>query len=257
MSQVCSAVSSKKEAERFIVRHFMEAHPIEGISEMMDCEEPDFIFLKDGRQMGLEVTEIHAVAPAGQVPLQASQSVKQRCVQRARAVYDQGSAVPLDVMVHFHVEHLTKVREVELAQRIADLVQRNIPARNEVVNVENDWLSDVEILPREVALIRVFNSATVTRSHFSSPGATWVGHLALSDVQRAVDAKAAKYWRYRQRAEKVWLLLSCNGILMSTWFEEPEAASAYTITTPFDRVFLISHFGNLAFEIGDLVRDPT
>lgn len=244
-----SADSEKKRSERWALEQFRQLLPSFPPGEVTAGEKPDFtVVLSSGRTLGIELTTLHRDVPSGQLPPQSQEALRHRAVKRAQDIYDASGSPFLHASVHFANVQLTKTDIPSVAERIASIVSCNIPrtgeARTAGPNEENCYQ-----FPEELHHVATYNLPNATRSFFTAPGSTWVATLQDDDLRRAIDSKERKYDRYRERSDKVWLVISCNGAFMSTWFDGTEHAHAQAFTTRFDRVFLVSHFENRVVEI--------
>lgn len=212
-------------------------------------EEPDFVItLDDRRRIGIELTELHREVPQGELAPQSQEALKHRTVKRAQEIYAASGGPYLDVSVLFGNIEFTKATVQPLAQKISSIVESIIPAMGEVRYAEPDY-GDANDFPEEIHHVRAFNMPGAERNFFSSPGATWVATLQHDDIERVLSAKNKRCQCYRTNADEIWLVISCNGGYMSTWFEETKRVQERTFQTEFDRVFLLSHFENRVMEI--------
>jgi hypothetical protein len=212
-------------------------------------EEPDFIVtLNDGRKVGIELTELHREVPTGSVVPQSQEALKHRTVKRAQEIYAAKGGPFLDVSVLFGNIEFSKASVQPLAQKIAEIVAAITPAVGEVRYAEPDYGNENDF-PEEIHHVRAFNLPGAERSFFSSPGATWVTSLQKENIERVLSAKDKRCESYRSRADELWLVISCNGGYMSTWFEKTSQVRGDTFQTKFDRVLLLSHFENRVIEV--------
>lgn len=212
-------------------------------------EEPDFIItLNDGRRVGVELTELHREVSQAEVAPQSQEALRHRIVRRTQEIYVTSGGPFLDVSVLFANIELTKASVQPLAQKIAEIVVSIIPAVGEVRYAKPDYRNENDF-PEEIHHVRVFKLPDATRNFFSAPGATWVATLQHEDVERVLSAKNERCLSYRNKADEVWLVISCNGEYMSTWFKGTAQIQEQTFQTKFDRVFLLSHFEHQVIEI--------
>ncbi len=214
--------------------------------EVEPTEEPDFLVRGTDRIVGIELTDLYRPTPVGQIPDQASESMRKRVIDRARAIYVSRSLPP--VLASFFLNdriHIEK-REVErIATQLVDLVAQSIPAIGAKCQIPTGW-DDLRELPSVVHEVSVHRIASVTETFFSNPGSTWVPQLTREDVQRTLTSKDGKCPAYLTKCDEVWLLINADMETMATWFQiEPEVLDE-TFETPFDRVYLVQHFGGRA-----------
>ncbi len=229
-----------------LLRRLLPGFPL---GDITPGEEPDFIItLNDGRKIGIEITELHREVSPGEVAPQSQEALRHRTVRRAQELYTANGRPFLDVSVLFGNVEFSKASVQPLAQKIAKIVQSIIPAVGEVRRAEADYGNENDF-PEEIHHIRAFNLPGAERNFFSSPGSTWVATLQHEDIERVLLAKNKRCQSYRIRADEIWLVISYNGGYMSTWFDKTARAQERTFQTEFDRVFLLSHFGNQITEV--------
>lgn len=214
--------------------------------EVESTEEPDFLVRATDHVVGIELTDLYRPTPEGQIPDQASESMRKRVVDRALAIYDSRSLPP--VLASFFLNdriHIEKREVEEIAIQLADLVAANIPEVGVKCQIPTSW-DDLRDLPPVLHEVSVHRFASVTQTFFSNPGATCVPQLTREDLQRALKSKVEKYPAYRTKCDEVWLVINADMETMATWFEvEPEILNE-SFDAPFDRVYLVQHFGGRA-----------
>jgi hypothetical protein len=244
-----STDSEKKRIERRVLEQFRQLLPSFPPGEITTGEEPDFtVALSSGGTLGIELTELYREVPTGQVPPQSQEALRHRAVKRAQDIYDAGGNPFLHASVHFANVQLAKTDIPSVAVRIAAFVSSIIPPTGEARAAEPNE-ENCHQFPKELHHVWTYNPPKATRSFFAAPGSTWLATLQDDDLKRALESKEKKYDRYRERADKVWLVISCNGAFMSTWFDGIERTHAQAFATKFDRVFLVSQFENRLIEV--------
>lgn len=239
----------KKRIERLTLERFRSLLPSFPNGEMTPCEGPDFtIKLDNGERLGIELTELHREVPSGKVQPQAQEALKHRAVKQAQRIYDSAGGPYLHVSVRFGNSQLASAKVPPLAKRIAETVRSIVPPLGEIRVAEPNYTSHDQF-PKELHHLSAYNLPDATRSFFTAPGSTWVATLQDDDVKRVLASKEKKYERYRSQCYEVWLLISCNGVFMSTWFDGIEQFHGRSFDTQFDRIYLLSHFDNRLIEI--------
>ena len=245
-----NSTDEKKRIERWVLEHLRRLLSSFPEGDVIAGEEPDFIVVLDsGKRLGIEITELHREVPPGENPPQAQEALKRRTVERAMEIYDSAGNPFVHASIHFANVELSRADVPVFAQRIADLVGSLVPPLGEARTAEPDYENESKF-PEELHHVSVYNLPNAKRSFFSSPGSTWVATLQDGDVKRTLSSKNGKYKRYRSKADEVWLVISCNGGFMSTWFDGTEAFQGREFETDFDRVFILSHFANKVVELG-------
>lgn len=240
---------SKKDVELWRLERFKSFISDFPSGNIESTEEPDFLVRSDSRVVGIELTDLHQHVAPGQVPQQASEAMRHRVVARAQEIYTSGAHPP--VLASFHLDdriHIKKPEVEALAMSLAQLVIENIPSPNSSSEVPSDW-DDMREIPSILFKLSVHRLDVVTKTSFSAPGATWVGTISRSDIERALASKDPKYAAYRARCGEAWLVINSNIETMSTWFEIDLDKLDEPFATNFDRVFLVQHFGGQAHEL--------
>lgn len=237
-----AAMSHKKQAEWGQLAYFLRELGQTPAGHIEAHEEPDFLIRGQVEIVGVELTELHREVESASSPLQAQEALRRRAVERAQAIFTDKHTVPMQVYVNFNDCVPIHKSDVEaLAQAIASLVEKNIPAAGSRFVNENYRLS-ADVLPRQIHRVAAYHFSQVTQAFFTCPGSTWVPPLRHEDVQRVLSAKEVKCKRYRKNCDQAWLVISTNTRVMSTWFEMDTGALKLPYQTGFDRVFLTNHF---------------
>lgn len=240
--------AAKKRLERLRLERFRSQFAAFPAGELIAGEEPDFLVRGPTRTIGIELTELHREVPAGTQAPQAQESLRRRIAERAEALHVARGHPHLHAYIHFSGVKLSKRGVEPLAQALAGLIAETIPCPAESLRIEVDY-ANLDRLPGEISSITTYNLPGAERSFFSTPGSTWMAHLQPGDVERALKSKDEKYRTYREKCDEAWLVIGCNGEFMSTWFEGVDAAAAFELPTPFDRVFVMSYFDQMLVEL--------
>lgn len=239
-------------SKKIVERHYLDAFarllsPFPD-GEAIPTEEPDFLVVGQDRTIGIELTELHRMAPAGTIPQQASEAMRHRVVARAEQIYVSTGNPPIRCAVHFQDGHIEKWQVEDLASAITELAVRNLPLQNSSTREEYQW-TNRDYFPEAINTIGIHRLDAITKNHFFCPGATWVASLTAGDVQRALTAKEEKYAVYRTRCSAAWLLVNADIGSMSTWFQFDAAPLSDIFTSSFDRAFILRHFGGELYEL--------
>lgn len=234
-------ILSKKITERHYferVRSLLNDFP-DGVVEA--CEEPDFL-VRGARVVGIEITELHRLPDGQPIPPQGRQADRERVVQRAKAIYDNKGLPVIDCLVQMKDVSL-HARDFEpLAQAIATLAERNMPAMGEWKVGYPTWTAE-RSFPDQVDRIRVARFEYMKENFFGTSGTTWVVPLSPEDVQRALIAKEKKHAAYLTKCDEAWLIIVIDATSLSTWFDGVQQLYGATFRTPFTRVLVLSNAG--------------
>lgn len=124
--------AKKGEERRFvaILGKELDAFPA---SKLIDSESPDFLVATSEGVLGIEVTKIHHVNEPRQ-----QESECRSLVDAACRLYENESAIPLEVKVHFGGgTQFNKRNRDKFARILANLVLRNVPRPNSWISLDN------------------------------------------------------------------------------------------------------------------------
>lgn len=241
--------ASKKEVELRRLEQFRSLIPDFPVGTVESTEEPDFLIHGPTSAVGIELTDLYRETKVGQVPEQATEAMRKRVVNRAQEIYTSRQLPP--VIATFFLDDRVHIKrlEVELhATQLADLVAQNIPAPDSTREVPAGW-DDMQAVPVILHSLSVHRLDSVTRTLFSSPGATWVATLTREDIESALCSKEQKYKAYRSRCGEAWLVINSDIEPMATWFESDLEILRAPFKSSFQRAFLVQHFGGRVYEL--------
>ncbi len=69
------------------------------------------------------------------------------------------------------------------------------------------------------------------------------------DILATLDRKENKLALYREKADKVWLLIVCDLFAEGLFIDPPEEPVTFTVPSDFDRIFCLEWTGTRAVEI--------
>jgi len=188
--------------------------------------------------------------------LQAREAVRQKIVERAKAIYDGAGYPPVDCKVHLKDLPYRKSEIEPLATAIAELTRRNIPPDGELYRAEDyDWVN-AAYFPDVVDRIRVARYGVMTESFFGADGSAWIGPMPPELVREAIDDKDANVDKYLRRCSEAWLVIVADGFRMSTWFDDDSQVRAASFVTRFARVFVLRGFGQQLIELTTVRPSP-
>ena len=244
-------LSTKKQYERFLLDTFLAAAKID--AEIMDDsnESPDFVICVGSDPVGVELTEIFTSSAGsdGTLPLQARESLAQRIIAHASDLYRESRAQHAHVSVHFNPSSdLRTLNRDETAARLAAFVRAQALSPGQHVQWRPDYVADP--LPDAITFVNMLGVPEPGMAHWSSPSAGWVSPLTSEVLQARVDEKAARLTKYRERAERNWLVLVSDGAKPSQFFEPPTREQPSMVVSPFDRTFYFARFKSLVMELG-------
>jgi hypothetical protein len=237
----------KKAEEEFYLRRLLKAIGLDSIAE--PDESPDFVLKREASVVGVEVTRLFHSAAIGMMPRQAAEQLRTRVVKEAERLYVAGGHPPVLASVHFNPSHGFKKGDVpHLAQRLLQLVLRNMPAIDSRQEEEYEW-ENREWFPEEFHLVSVARLSVVTQSHWSAPDAAYAPTCSPELVQERVSEKAAKISSYSSKVPECWLLVVADDFWLSGSFQFPPETLQHEYVSPFNRLFLLEAFGGEVHEL--------
>lgn len=244
-----TSAPTKKQVERWQLDRFASLFSSFPLGTIEKSEEPDFVVLTPERRVGIELTDLYRETPEGAVPQQAQESLRDRIAKTAGRKYAELGLPPLHVSVHFNPQHMPLKQDVErISTMIANLVAKNVPPPGSSFREDYDWVNR-DYFPEEVIHVGAWNLPGADAPFFTSPSASFVPSLEPGDIERALDLKEPKLARYRQRCDELWLLVSCDGGQLSTFFEHEDDVVERTYRSGFNRAFLLRHVAGKLHEL--------
>ncbi len=239
---------NKKDRERHQLETFKAKFSEFPTGTIVPGEEPDFLVENRGRLVGIEVTEFYRGTPANEMPRQASESLKNQIVERARSIFEENGGPFLIVYVYFgfHIE-LRKNRVAELASKLAIIVSDNPVNVGETIVLENQW-DDLSYFPQEFISIDILRPFEVTQPLWAVPDADVIPKFSIEAVQQVIDKKNVLTPAYRKRSQELWLLI-IHGFTLSSTFEDEREVLGHTYSSDFDRIFLFDMFSRTPIEL--------
>lgn len=239
---------SKKIVELQRLDSFLRSTDREHFPAPEVSESPDFLFRFERYTLGVEVTRmVSPRVPGGDNPRQSS-SVLDSLLRAIEDHYDGLAGPPAHVSVFFR--RGLRVPKNSLDQ-LAQVLAAEFLAGIERALVRNPNRRPLEIVIRHsaVASIGVWlcQGDEVPRWRFHRGGA--VDSARDEDVIATLAPKEAKVSRYRERAQKVWLLIVCDLFADGLFIDPPEDPIPFRVSSGFDRVFLLEWTGSRVVEV--------
>jgi len=240
---------SKKDIERWHLCRFEESYPDFPSGEVHPGETPDFRVVTQGRTVGIELTQVFHPYEDGQRPLQEIERLRELVTEKAEKLFAASGGPPLDVLVHFSPHAvLGKASLDPLAERLANLISRNLPQAGEWYSEEYDWINR-EWFPEEVSHVRVARFGHRSWSLWRPSGVGFVPDVTPELVQAAIDRKATDIDNHRASCDEVWLLVIADGFSISTTMSVTQAAREHRYLSPFDKTIYFENFGKGVYEL--------
>ncbi len=238
----------KKQKERRYLMRFKEVCSAFPDGEVRDCERPDFIISRTEGDLGIEITQLFQTPAPSKRPLQEQESLRKRIVDEAQSQYNLLGNRPIWVTIYFNHNYLLKKRDVKaLGDKVAGIVQRNIPSPNGPAKDEvYDWVNR-DYFPEQISRVSVRNG----RKNLWSPSDFgFFPSLTPKEIQTELNRKNKLYKTYQKKCSSVWLIIVLDGSNLSSTFDvDDRDINAHVYNTAFDRVFLFENFSRRHVEL--------
>lgn len=261
--------SAKKQHERFLLDRFLE---LQGISptSVQPREAPDFLIGLEGRDVGIEVTELFirsGKSTVGPEPkerplLQAEEKITNRIVSKAREIYfDAGN--PLLMSTIWFSDRITL--DKRKGDQIAELIAHQVQSMSLQDSPEAAWRpsedeNEEHPLSEWIDTIRTQRVPEYGDAQWKDRFAQWtfagsglVAPLTPKRLQEVIDEKAEKIDRYKECAgtEEIWLLIVADCTLPSRMFYVATDFPRDSVSSPFAKTF---YYGYPAEGVMDLTN---
>lgn len=242
-------IYTKKQIERHHLEGFRTAFSYFPPGEIAPTEEPDFLIHADTGTIGIEITELYRKS-TGKVPMQATESTREKILDRARTMYAERGCPIVRVSVRFgDLLGFPTSRIDEVADRIAALVADDVPDGYDSIEIENSW-EDLERFPGELNGLQIRRLHGASRSQWSAPIAEFMPSVTITNIQGTIDEKNQRLASYRRQATEMWLLIVHSlPHRASSMFDIEEAVLMHRFVTEFDRIFLFNKFDGDVVEL--------
>ena len=239
----------KKQRERFFLDRFLEQQGITPKSiQQPNPPDPDFLIDLDGRQVGIEMTEIfirsqesnvHA-QPTKEPLLQAVESITDLIVSKSRKIYfEVDNPLVLSTIVFSNRAIFYENKSDQIAKLIADEI-RDMALRN---SPEANWRPGIHeneayLLSDAVASIHIRRVPESRLARWIVARAGLVAKLTAKHLQDRIDDKTKKIDSYKKNKNmEIWLLLVADRRRPSQKFLRPSDLALESLSSPFARTF--------------------
>lgn len=212
---------------------FIESYKKENISIIKEQEAPDFIINIEGKEIGVELTEVFQDSHLGTSKMKQESSEGAQFTEDLIALIQQKIPFTFSIGIHFNKNLPIKKskKQIILKELEGICVPEMINLQNhQHLELENDYGS----LPNEIDEIHVYRFDGMEESIDSRPEGGIVSPLTMSHLKPALTNKESKLPSY-QICDQQWLLIR-EGNYYSGSFSDVEID--IPIDTLFDKVFL-------------------
>lgn len=240
-------MNPQKQHERFLLERFIEAASFDA-QIVEEREAPDFIVRVEGRTVGVEVTELFINHDASQSPLQVQESISTRIVLRARQIYEESGASPVQVKVCFRPgRDLRQLNMKETASDLACFVQcLGLIECQRVVRPSGSG----DPLPDEISYVQALGVPRLEMAHWAVARAGWVAPLTPAALQLRIDDKASRLQDYSEVVTETWLLIVADTTKPSQSMEAKADFNPHVVSSPFPRTFFYRYPEKRVIELG-------
>ena len=218
--------------------------------ETRDSESPDFLIFAN-ETLGVEFTEFHFPAEAGERPYQEVQSLQEQVVDIAEDAHASAGGPALYVHVIFGRHgRLAKGTVRQIGETLADVLL-SFP----VPRSTRDGGIDIPrtLLPIEIARVRVHGSVDEVDRLWQCGYGSWVAPVTVSHVQKEINRKRHKEPLARRKCDRLWLVIVQDISTEAHACELSDAAQVGPYEHPFDRLLWLEPHAPSAVDLGGAV----
>jgi hypothetical protein len=239
-----------KERERFYLERLRSCSIGLPDGETQDWESPDFLIFAN-ETLGVEFTEFHLPAGAGERPYQEVQSLQEQVIRNAEDVHASAGGPALYVHVIFGRHGRLAKRTVRQIGETLAGVLLSFPVPRSIRD------SSVEIprtlLPPEIAHVRVHGSVDGVDRLWQSGYGSWVAPVTVSHIQSEIDRKRRTTPLARRKCDRLWLVIVQDLATEAHACELNDAAQLGPYQHPFDRLLWLEPHAPSAVDLGGTV----
>jgi hypothetical protein len=251
--------SAKKQHERFLLDRFLE---LQGISptSIQPLDPPDFLINLEGREVGIELTELYIKSDKSRVHpqpkeeplLQTVETITNRIVSKAREIYCDVGNSPVLATIWFS-DRITL--DKKKGDQIAELIAHQIQSMSLLDSQKGSWRSSEDEneerpLSEWVAIIHAEGvPERFARWTVATPG--FAVTLTPKHLQEAIGEKAKKISDYQKYAgtEEIWLLMVADRTRPSQRLFVTPDFPLDSVHSPFTKTFYCDYVHKEVIEI--------
>src|ERR1043166_7475346 len=193
-----------KERERFYIQQLRSCSIGLPDGETRDSESPDFLIFAN-ETLGVEFTEFHLPAGAGERPYQELQSLQEQVVNIAESAHASAGGPALYVHVIFGRHgRLAKGTVRPIGEALADVLL-SFPVPQSIRDPRVDIPRT--LLPAEIARVHVHGSVDGFDRLWLSGYGSWVAPVAVAHIQNEINRKERKAALARKKCDRLWLVI--------------------------------------------------
>ncbi|HSW00668.1 MAG TPA: hypothetical protein VLI39_10880 [Sedimentisphaerales bacterium] len=202
-------------------------------------DNPDFLVECGGRTIGIEHTELFKrQTRSSERPYTPAEleGIQQKILHETKKLYIAQGGPPIVVTVWF-IPGMRRTKPargrsegiaVELAQFITEWIR--------TPHSPDEWPRPGDRIP-EISHLSIYEG----QSAWMKGNPAWVGPPSVSDIQKTIDEKDAKYDVYRHRCDECWLLIAANRYNPAQGFDfsRDDSSLRYGYRSRFERLFFL------------------
>jgi hypothetical protein len=234
---------SQKASERFWAERLRDAANLNVVIQAdSPAGFPDVLLSVSGREVGLEVTELHFSTPpgtAGGSALRAEDALKWKVLREAHARYTRSGAAPIAVQLLFAPGPglaLSDADAKQLAEQLCEFLIAHVPGSTDH---ERHNLYESTSLAPPLSTVYLRRSYPGETPRWEVVGAHLARPLRTDDVLEPIAAKNSRLSGLRVAGRSYWLLLVANRSLASSAFIPIDASLLDLSSSQFERTFLL------------------
>lgn len=156
---------------------------------------------------------------------------------------------PVHVSVFFNsYKRFNRAEVSPLAQKLANLVLRNLPEQAGHKSEEFDW-DNRAWFPEEINHVSVWRIPQILKSHWSAPDAEYIPECSIELVQGIIEKKNAKLGSYAKISPECWLLIVLDGFRLSGTFTVAQTVLDHVYPSGFKKVYLFQPFEHRVYSL--------
>ena len=231
----------KKMREVYWLERFRDKAALE--FEILDSnrEKPDILIQFDGRDVGVEITEIHIDQISNQhsdgSTLRKTHENKIDIVRRAQNLYFEEGHGWINAKFLFKelTKYSTRTYRSELARSIVDVLGQLRMDEWERCRIDSYSKPSVQ---RSVGVIHVLGLPKKATPHWQLADAGWSRTLQPSDIKPVIKKKNQSLYIYRKDVCENWLLIVADGFWPHGMFQIPVQDQTKWPESNFERTYI-------------------
>ena len=229
-----------KERERYYLSRLRTCVSDIPAGDPVEPEPPDFVFIKDGHRLGIELTTFYLPPEPSKRPHQEQQALKERIVSEAETLHAQAGGPPLYVQIIFNRQKELQKRDIKpFSRELADsILACPVPQHITDPDVKLPW----EHKPKWAGIIRVTGSVDGMDKLWQADAGGGVAEISSEHISNVVRSKSNCEPLARIQCDELWLVIVNDNFSRAAQAEITAEALNAMYVGPFDRlIWLLPH----------------